>query len=348
MVDRSEGREPTLSVIIPARNAAATISLCLDALLGKIADDVEVVVVDDASTDATADVAARSTARVIRLPEHRGVCAARNAGAAAARAPLLVFLDADVVPAPDVLDRGRRWFADRNVTAVIGSYDDEPEHRATVSLFKNLAHHHFHQRSPGPTTTFWGACGFVRRDAFVRSGGFDERRFRHPSIEDVELGNRLVRGGARILLDPGLTVKHLKRWTVRSMILTDVRRRAIPWTRLWLEEGGLPTNLNFHREQRFAAALAAAGLVLGAATFLRPAAWPALAATGVAAWWVNRDLYRLFLRKGRLRLAIGGFFLQQLYYLYSLAGLAAGFAIHLFHRTLRWSVAQARPKEAVD
>lgn len=337
---------PALSVIVPARNAAATLGRCLESLLAQAADDTEVLVVDDASTDETAEIASRHAVRLVRLAEHRGVSAARNAGAAAARAPLLLFLDADVAPGAGLLARGRRWFTDSEVDAVIGSYDDEPAHRATVSLFKNLAHHHFHQRSPGPTTTFWGACGFIRRDLFARSGGFDERRFHLPSIEDVEIGDRLAGLGARMLLDPELTVKHLKRWTLWSVVATDVRRRAIPWTELWLERRRLPQNLNFQPGQRLAAALAVAGLALGVAAPFSPAARLALAAVFPPAVWINRDLYALFLRKGGLRLAVAGFFLQQLYYLYSLAGLAAGLGFHLAGRA--WPrVARVRRGEVV-
>src|SRR6202011_2360901 len=136
--------------------------------------------------------------------------------------------DADVVLGPGAMARAMAAIASRPETgAVIGSYDADPAAASVVSRFKNLAHHHFHQRSNSDATTFWGGCGVIRRECFMAVGGFDENRF---TIEDVELGYRLIENGVRIVLDPELQVKHLKRWTLHSMLVTDVTLRAIPWT----------------------------------------------------------------------------------------------------------------------
>jgi GT2 family glycosyltransferase len=327
---------PQLTVVIAARDAARTLPACLEAVLEQAGGEVEVIVVDDCSSDDTREVAARFPVRLVALGEHAGVAAARNRGARAARAPILFFLDADVVLGPGALARGCSLLADPALDAAIGSYDDEPLDRSLVSQFKNLAHHYFHQRSASSAGTFWGACGVIRRDRFLAVGGFDERRYRLPSIEDVELGYRLVEAGARIRLDPGLQVKHLKRWTLASLVKTDLLRRAIPWTLLWLERGGqLPRDLNFGTDQRVAAALAPGMVALTAATAAFPPAALALVVCVGAAAWINRDLYRLLLRKGGLRLAAGGFLLQQLYYLYSAVGLGVGLSIHSWRQLRR-------------
>lgn len=326
---------PILSVVIAAFNASDTIAAALHAVCAQAGPEHEVIVVDDCSTDATAVIAGSFPVQLLRLESRRGAAAARNAGARAARAPVLLFLDADVVAADNLLGRGLDAMNKAGADAMIGSYDAQPADHSTVSMFKNLAHHHFHQRARREAVTFWGACGFIRRELFLGSGGFDEGRYMLPSIEDVELGARIVRGGARIIVDPTLQVTHLKRWSLFGLLKTDVMRRAIPWTLLALETDGLPADLNFSRRQRFAA-LTAVGLAAAVGgTLWRPGWWPAVAALLVAAIFVNRDLYRLFYNKGGLRLAFCGFMLQQLYYLYSLAGLATGLVIHYARRIAR-------------
>lgn len=95
----------TVSIIVPAYNAQERLPRCLDALRAQTHDDVQVVLVDDGSTDATArivDAAAREDARFVALhQENAGPPAARNAGLAAARGEWLMFVDADDLIAPD-------------------------------------------------------------------------------------------------------------------------------------------------------------------------------------------------------------------------------------------------------
>ena len=214
---------PNLAVIIPARNAAATLAQSLDGLFAQISDDDEVIVVDDYSTDDTCEVAGRYNLKLVKLRRHMGISAARNRGAEQTRAPLLFFHDADVVLAAGALARAKQTMSRSEVGAMFGSYDDDPAAPTTVSRFKNLAHHHFHQRSSVEASTFWGGCGLIRRDLFLAAGGFDNEQ---RAIEDVELGYRLITRGVRIVLDPELQVKHLKKWTLRSLVTTLFRSRV--------------------------------------------------------------------------------------------------------------------------
>jgi GT2 family glycosyltransferase len=315
-------------VIVPARNAEQTLARCLEPLLAQTSDEVEAIVVDDSSTDNTAAIASSYPVKLLALPQHAGVSAARNRGAEAARGEVLLFLDADVVLEPGAVTRVLATMARPEIGALIGSYDAAPDDTSIVSQFKNLAHHYFHQHSQLEATTFWGACGAVRRECFFAAGGFDERRFKLPSIEDVELGYRLRDQGVRIILDPGLQVKHLKRWTLSSLVATDVTRRAIPWTLLWMERRALQKGLNFSYAQRIAAMVSVALVLAIGSAIINPRIWVMVAALLGAAWYLNRGLFGLLLAKGGLRLSLSGFFLQQLYYLYSLFGLAVGTAAY--------------------
>ncbi len=317
---------PPLSVIIPAHNSARTLERCLAAVCTQIGPDDEVIVVDDGSTDGTDAVANRFPVTLVRLDRRCGVAAARNQGADRASRPVLLFVDADVVLHQDAVPRGRAHFADSKADGVIGSYDDRPESRTLVSQFKNLAHHYFHQRAAGRVGSFWGACGFVKRQVFNASGGFDHRRFSRPSIEDVELGWRITDRGGYIVLDPEVQATHLKQWTLRSLIHTDVIYRAVPWIRWSLERRRLGGELNASPLQQIALAIAVLLVINGVASVWFSRARIGLALFAIAAFAINQSLFRLFWRKGGVRLLTAGFVLQQIYYLCALVGLVLGVA----------------------
>lgn len=290
---------PAVSVIVPAHDRAAELRQCLDALAGAAGPGCEIIVVDDASTEDLAAAVARPGVRVLRLAENAGPAAARNHGARHAAGDALFFLDADVVAAPGAVGHVRRLLGARlDVAAVFGSYDASPRAPGLVTQFRNLLHHFVHQRGRREASTFWAGCGAVRREAFEAVGGFDASRYRRPSIEDIELGYRLRDAGFTILLDPTLQVTHLKRWTLRSMLVTDLTRRALPWARLLLARRATPPDLNLGAAQRASVALVgvAAGALLGAVVR------PALLGAGVAALAgvavLNRDLLA-FLRAER-------------------------------------------------
>jgi glycosyltransferase involved in cell wall biosynthesis len=318
-----------ISVVVPARNAASTLRQCLQGIRSQLSSDDELVLVDDHSDDGSAEIAAGFDAIVIRMPRHAGVSAARNFGALHASKEVLFFLDADVVLMPGGLCRARSVASAPGFEAAVGSYDDSPFHSSTVSMFKNLAHHFFHQNARGEISSFWAGCGLVSRRIFNRMGGFDEDLFFSPSIEDVEFGWRLSDALVRVSLDPGLQVTHLKRWTLRSLLATDIFYRAVPWTILSLQRGRrLSFELNLSKKQRIATVVAV--LLAGTAALTPLRAGFALVATAIAvlAVCLNVDLLKLFQKKGGVRLMLAGFCLQQLYYLYSSFGMLLGFAIY--------------------
>jgi len=307
-----------ISVIVPVHNNPDDLRLCLSALLLAATADCEILVVDDASTDATPSVPTGMGVPVVTLEKNSGPAAARNQGATWARGDILFFVDADVVVAPQAIDRVRRFFAEHpGCAAVFGSYDARPACGRMVSRYRNLLHHFVHQRGRGEASTFWAGCGAIRRSVFHEVGGFDAERFPRPSIEDIELGYRLRAARHSIWLDPGLQGTHLKRWTLASIVRTDVTRRALPWSRLILDSGCAPRDLNLTGEQRVSAALvglAAASAPLG---LLRPEllAVPMAALLVVAV--LNRSLYAFFRRQGGIRFAALCIALHFLYYLSS-------------------------------
>src|SRR4051812_13570821 len=249
-------RRPSLSVVIPVQNGGRDFEHCLRRLRASLQAEDELIVIDDGSTDGSAALAESFGAVVLRNATAQGPASARNAGAKAASAPLIFFLDADVAVHPETLGRVvARFASDPGLAALFGSYDDQPTSPGLVSQFRNLLHHYVHQQGSfvaeaRPARTFWTGCGAIRRQVFLEFGGFDPRLYRRPAIEDIELGYRLTRAGCRIALCRDIRATHMKRWTLRSMVRTDIFRRGVPWMLLMKRSRVAETDLNVRHGQK--------------------------------------------------------------------------------------------------
>ncbi len=242
-----------LSVVIPAHNNGAQLRSCLRSLQESDFREYETIVVDDGSSENISTSAAKFDARFVRLTTRRGPGAARNCGARLARGEYLLFLDSDVCVQADTLARIVAAFAaDATVDAVFGSYDAQPTVANFISQYRNLMHHFVHQTANPEASTFWAGCGAIRRAVFLDSGGFDAE-YDRPAVEDIELGMRLRRAGARIRIDKRVLVTHQKHWTFWSMLETDFFHRGVPWARLMLRAGHISNDLNLKWPQRVAA-----------------------------------------------------------------------------------------------
>jgi glycosyltransferase involved in cell wall biosynthesis len=197
----------TLTVIIPARNAEDVLPRCLAGIAASVgAPDPDVIVVDDGSADGTSCVAEAAGARVIRL-DGRGPAAARNAGAREASSDILVFFDADCVPAPGCIAALLVALADPTVVAARGGYASAQ--RALAARFTQLEMEEKQERLAASATTavIDTACAAYRRAAFFHYGGFDEQ-LPATSAEDVDLSFRMAAGGERLVYAPGARVWH--------------------------------------------------------------------------------------------------------------------------------------------
>ncbi len=248
---------PMISVIIPVYNGTKTLTRCLEAVTSSDYPNYECIVVDDSSTDDSRDIAQQFSVRIHELSGGpSGPAHARNIGAQAASGDVVFFVDADVVICHDTVTKVAETFVRHpEIDAMFGSYDDSPEAGDFSSQFKNLYHHFTHQQQGEQAVTFWSGCGAVRREVFLEAGGFDADRYPRPSIEDIELGYRLSAAGHGIMLNGAIQVKHLKRWTLRGMLMADIFDRAIPWTLLILRQRELPQTLNLSLSQRASALL---------------------------------------------------------------------------------------------
>lgn len=291
--------ELKITAIVPATDAPPTLARSLEAIRSGSRAPDELLAITE--------------------PPGSGPAAARNEGARRASGEVLVFVDADVVVHPDALARIERAFAaDPRLTAVFGSYDDRPEAPGAVSGFRNLLHHHVHHAGAGAAETFWAGLGAVRRDDFLAAGGFDAERYPRPSIEDIELGMRMLARGARVELEPAIQGTHLKSWSLAEGVRTDFARRGVPWVELLARSGG-STALNLGWGHRLSAAASIAAL----AALARRRPLPAAAAAAVLVI-ANRDLYALILRRRGATQATAAVGLHALHHLTAAAALAAG------------------------
>lgn len=312
-------KSPYISVIVPVYNGSKFLPRCLGALLGSTFTSFEVIVVDDGSTDDSAEISRKMGASVLSTPRRQsGPAAARNLAAGKARGEILLFVDADVVVRNETLARVAATFTNEPaVSALFGSYDDEPAEPNFLSQYKNLQHHFVHQISARDASTFWSGLGAVRRDTFLALGGFDCEKFEVPSIEDIELGLRLRSAGHAIRLDRDIQAKHLKKWKFISLLRTEILYRAKPWSKLIVQNDGLVNDMNLKVSDRLSAALVGLCTALLPFTFWRQGLLLVITICLAMILFLNRGIFRFFAEKKGIWFAVKAFPWQVLYFFYS-------------------------------
>jgi GT2 family glycosyltransferase len=328
--------KPRLSVVVPAYQGSKVLPLSLSALLRSdvARDQWELIVVDDASSDDTACVAAQYADTVVRLPVRpSGPAFARNRGFEASRGDIVVFVDADVCVHSGTLRRILQVMdEDRGIGALFGSYDSSPAHRSVVSEFRNLLHHYVHHRDAGEAETFWAGCGAIRADVFRQVGMFDEWHYPRPQIEDIELGRRMRQHGHRIVLRPEIQGTHLKRWTLKDVMLTDFKHRGVPWTQLLLQEGpnASAKMLNLRMSEKVCTGLAGLGWLAVGTAIVTANVIPLLLlfVIGTIQAFLNRDFYRFIARERGFWTAVAVQPLHLLFYATNVLSATFGWLLH--------------------
>jgi glycosyltransferase involved in cell wall biosynthesis len=325
-------KQPFISIIVPVFNGEKFLPSCLGALASQSYKSYELVVVDDCSTDESVRISREMGARILRTPLQSGPGGARNLAAHEAKGEILLFVDADVVVKPDTVERVAADFENPQIAAVFGSYDDEPAETNFISQYKNLFHRFVHQQSSSEAETFWAGCGAVRRDVFLAVDGFNAERYPKPAIEDIELGYRLRAKGYRILLDKELHAKHLKRWTLKSMLHADIFCRAVPWSTLILESQSMVNDLNLQTTDRISAGLLALSLLILPFAVIKPLVLLLVVVLLATIVLLNHKLYRFFFNRKGPWFAIRAFPLHLLYYLYSASTFVLCWFRHRFRK----------------
>lgn len=237
MAAQTDTRHRLVSVVIPNRNGAATIGLCLQSALACRHPNFEVVVVDDASTDGSVAQIERFACRLIRLHRHCGAARARNVGAQHARGDVLFFTDADCLLERDTLSVAVQALANAGADAIVGgTYTAQPFDSAFCSRFQSAFIRHSETRRPLAPDYLATHALAIERATFRRHHGFDETV--RPILEDVEFSHRARRAGSRLVMDPDIAVQHIFNFTPwRS--LRNAFVKSLHWTRYGLRHGDL-------------------------------------------------------------------------------------------------------------
>ncbi len=318
-----------ISAIIPVYNGGENFIRCLHSLSTANPQPFEIIVVANGDDDGSALAAQEHGVKVLAMPERCGPAQARNLGAQMAVGDIFYFVDADVRVPVDVFQRISSIFTDEpELAALIGSYDDEPGAANFVSQYKNLLHHYVHQSGNIEAATFWGACGAIRKEIFLDLGGFNPV-YDRPAIEDIELGYRIRKAGYQIRLLKGLQVQHLKRWTPTSLIKTDIFDRAIPWTRINLQNRVFPSELNLNWSNRISVVLIFTLFLVLIGSFWLPRLSIAAGVAAVLLVVINFAVYRFFLDKRGIFFTLCVLPWHWLYYFYSGLGFLVGLIAHI-------------------
>lgn len=216
---------PVVSVIVPAYNEARFIAHTIaaaQAAATQLHDETgcgaEIIVIDNNSTDDTAGVARQAGARVVFEPK-RGIASARNCGARHALSPYLLFVDADTLPAPNLLVEVYKALAGGRVS---GGSINLREDSGTIRWRFNF----FMTNLFSPLVNFRGGVFYCRRDDFEAIGGFDEQL---ASLEDVRFFHQLRRAGRQT----GRRFKHV----TSTHAVTSARKLDGKWQSFLKQNG---------------------------------------------------------------------------------------------------------------
>ncbi len=210
-----------VSLYIPCFNVQATIGDCIQGLLKQTYPPDEILVIDDGSSDRTAEIASGYPVKVIRHERNKGLAAARNTGIKNSRNELVAFVDADCIPAPEWLERLVVCLEDEAV-ALAGGRLTEGVLLSSADRWR-AAHmcQHWGESPRRDPEFIFGHDGLVRKSALEKAGWYNETY--RTNGEDVDISRRLGACGFSLMYEPAAVVKHLRRDSFASILKTAYR-----------------------------------------------------------------------------------------------------------------------------
>lgn len=207
-----------ISVVIPAFNAEETLLKCINSLRDSICVNPEVIVVDDCSSDNTAQIAEKNADIFIRFQNRKGAASARLSGAETASSDIIVFVDSDVLVKKETLSFIRKLMKLRkDFDAVTGKLEEKPHYKDYFSAYKNVYMHHVYSSLPERVDFLYGSIFALRRNVLKELEGL------HEYPEDTLWGRKLTQNGKFIHFSKDIEVTHIKKFNLLTLLLNDFR-----------------------------------------------------------------------------------------------------------------------------
>lgn len=197
-----------ISVIIPVKNGASTLQECLRGVLNQkgVDYDVEVIVIDDGSTDGSRQIAEKMGAQVFSQ-KNMGPASARNYGARVAGSDILVFTDSDCIPQQGWLKYLVAPMTELSIIGTKGTYCTQQKSLIARFVQQEYELKYARMRKYEFIDFIDTYSAAYRRDVFLENGGF-RTFFPVASAEDIELSFRLARKGCKMVFTPQAVVSH--------------------------------------------------------------------------------------------------------------------------------------------
>ena len=222
-----------ISVVIPTYNSAKTLAASLRSVFSSLVKPFEIIIVDDHSTDKSAEIAKQFPVKLISLEKNYGSGYARNIGVNNSSGEIVFFMDADVTINENTLKIVADSFSnDAKLAATVGLFSKTHPHKNFFSQYKNLYMHFSFSRISGYLDFLFTSICAIKREAYLN---FSRTRLK---ADDTEVGQRYKIERRKITLNRNLEVIHLKAYNFISFIKNDF---TVPydWARIFLKYRGI-------------------------------------------------------------------------------------------------------------
>jgi glycosyltransferase involved in cell wall biosynthesis len=209
---------PYVSVVIPAYNEEKFLRSCLESVIANRYPNLEIILVDDGSTDNTAEVASKYPVKIIRRASRGGIALARNDGLRVAQGEIIAFVDADCTVDTSWLMALVSDYTDERIAGVGGIISTRQ--RSILAKYHSFVEREPYTDSANPVSTLAipGGNSSYRTSILRKVGGFDPTFAQHRGHEFIELGYRLKKNGYVLIGEPRAIVWHSREGSLKSLV----------------------------------------------------------------------------------------------------------------------------------